>query len=68
MEIRRLADPSLSADLPHRNTVIALLQNERLLGVRDVDAFMRLLLFPAGKSPLKTQVMNGPIFGDQSNW
>lgn len=34
VEIGRLADPGLAADLPHCNPVMALLQDERLLCVR----------------------------------
>lgn len=66
IEIRRLADPCLPADLCHRHAVIALLQNERLLGVRKLDAFILPLLFPDGKFPRRTPLMDGPVFGDQS--
>src|SRR5690606_41683723 len=44
IEISRLADPGLAADLGDRHAVIALLQNERLLGVRKLRGFHRLPL------------------------
>jgi hypothetical protein len=34
IEVGRLADPSVAADIRHRHTSVALLQNERLLCVR----------------------------------
>src|SRR5579871_3892472 len=51
VEIRRLADPGLAADLRHRNPVTALLQNERLLRVRKLRRLHRFPLLPSLRKP-----------------
>ncbi len=51
IEVGRLADPRLAADLGNRHTFITLLQNERLLGVRKLRCLHRLpFLSQPGKS------------------
>jgi hypothetical protein len=63
---RSVADPGLAADLGDRHAVTALLQNERLLGVRKFRGFHRLPLRPAGGiRQRKTLAKNGPVFWPQ---
>src|SRR5579871_5687541 len=73
VEIRRLTDPGLAADLRHRNPVTALLQNERLLRVRKLRPFIVFRSSPAqeatGKLYPKTIQFSGirpPKFGTTS--
>lgn len=66
IEIGRLANTSLPANLCHRHAVVALLQNERLLASENFDAFMLPLRLPAGRLSRKTPIMKGLDFGDQS--
>jgi hypothetical protein len=47
IELRRLADPGLLASLRHRHTVVALLQNKRLLGVRELRCLHASAPFPS---------------------
>jgi hypothetical protein len=49
IEVGRLADPGLPADVRNQHAVRALLQNERLLGVRELRCLHRPPLLPAGK-------------------
>src|SRR3546814_14015112 len=46
VEVGRLADPCLPTDLCHRNAVLALLDNERLLCVREFRCFHRSPIHP----------------------
>src|SRR6478735_2594448 len=66
IEIGCLADPSLPADVRHRHSVTALLQNKRLLGVRKLRGLHRSPLLPARESVRKTLANNGPVFRAQS--
>src|SRR5262249_23203826 len=68
IEIGRLADPGLAADVRNRNPVVALLQDKRLLGVRKLRGLHRRLLLPAeGFRQRKTLAKNGPVFRPQIN-
>ena len=55
----------LAADIRHRHSVSALLQNKRLLGVRKLRCFHGLRSFPARKSARKTLPKNGPVWRPQ---
>ena len=76
IEIGRLTDPCLPADLSHRHSVRTLLQNERFLGVRKLRGLHRSTLLPAGGSARKTLTKNDPVFAasdhalrcQQSTW
>lgn len=57
----KLAGPGLAADLRHRNPVTALLQDERLLGVRKLRSLHRPSLLPAREPVRKTLAKNGPV-------
>jgi hypothetical protein len=66
IEVGRLADAGLAADISHRHAVSAMLQNERLLGVRKSRCFRRSPLLPTGKSARKTLPKNDPVSRPQS--
>jgi hypothetical protein len=52
IEVGRLADPGLPADLRHRHAIIALLQDERPLRLRKPRCLHRSPLLPSpGKQP-----------------
>jgi hypothetical protein len=58
VEVSRLADASLAADLGHGHSIGTLFNNERLLGVRKRCSLHRSPLLQAGKSPRKTLAKN----------
>jgi len=79
-EVGGLADPGLTKDLSGRCSFLALFQNERLLCVRKLvafmpiplrrensppDCFLILLSLPAKEAYRKTPNSNGPVSGDK---
>jgi hypothetical protein len=61
IKVGRLADAGLPANLRNRNAAVPLLQNERILGVRELGRFHR----PPSQEKIawKTPTLNGPVFG-----
>ncbi len=67
VEIGRLADPRLAADLGHRRALIALLQDERLLRLREPRCFHRSpLLSQPGKVSRKLQFQTVQFSGGRA--
>lgn len=67
IEVGRLADPGLPADLRHGCSLLALLQDERLLGVAELRSLHRPCSFPAWVRNPKTLTPNAPVFRDQTS-
>src|SRR3954451_782246 len=65
IEVGRLANTGLAANVRHRHSIGALLQNERLLGVRKSRCLHRSPLLPARESARKTLAKNGPVLRSQ---
>src|SRR5437763_1737828 len=65
VEVGRLADPGLAADIGHRNPVRTLLQNKRLLGVRKRRGLHGLRSCQPGNLARKTLAKNGPVLRAQ---
>jgi hypothetical protein len=62
----RPMDPSLAADLGHRRAFLVLLDDERLLRVREIRCrHSDTVPLPARKAERKTPDSNGPVCGDQ---
>ena len=66
VEIRRLVDPCLAADFADRNPGLALLDDERLLCVRELRCPHRLRSSQPGSRLPETPSRNDPVLGEQS--
>src|SRR5690606_6504355 len=68
VEISRLADPGLAADLRHRRAFLTLLQDERLLRLRELRCLHRLpTLFRPGKRTGKLQLQTIQFSGGRAS-